>query len=201
MNEQQQVAGKPCVQCETRVTSVLDGAPCPECHDVVHVADRCWRTHAETQHPSAEGHAYRRAPAVPRPSGFHERSHERPSSRGAEADLLCTGCSRRVFAPTKKTFLGFPSFACPECHARVLHPLSGRRRIFYYAFATLSLGLTVWFLLQGTFALPGGLAILAFVGLVKDRTVTQQFERAELVERTTLPKTKRKKRSTEKFAA
>jgi hypothetical protein len=101
-------------------------------------------------------------------------SSDEPSNK-----LLCTACFRRVHAPTKVSFFGFPKFECPRCGAAVVHPLSPVRRVSYWVVVGVFSAIVIGCWVAGFVATPGMLFFLVGYALVKDREHRQLYLVAE----------------------
>ncbi len=53
------LAGRPCIECGTKIVSALDGAACEDCDAVAH-AEICIARHSTRTHGARTGAAYRR---------------------------------------------------------------------------------------------------------------------------------------------
>lgn len=108
--------------------------------------------------------------------------YETPRTQGSgepSNKLLCTACFRRVHAPTKVSFFGFPKFECPRCRAEVVHPLGKVRRISYWVVVVVFSAIVVGSWAAGFVATPGMLFFLVGYALVKDREHRQRYLMAE----------------------
>ena len=89
-------------------------------------------------------------------------------------EAVCESCGHPFEAKPVKDWLGFQKVKCPECNHRGLYPLTNSYRKIYWVLVGFLILSSIGTLSQGGLPVPGLIALLAVLGLVKDARIRKE---------------------------
>ena len=95
-----------------------------------------------------------------------------------QTQIECDHCGSSFVTTPTRTFLGFQRFTCPNCHKKIIYPLTGGFRVTYWVIAILMLLFAINAFGSGGYAYPGGVGLAIFYAIYKDWTLRKRNENA-----------------------
>jgi len=87
----------------------------------------------------------------------------------------CDLCGFSFVATPTRTFLGFRRITCPNCHAKIIYPLTSGFRFTYWVIAIVMLLYAIIAYRSGGYAYPGGIGLAVLFAIYRDWTLRRRI--------------------------
>lgn len=98
----------------------------------------------------------------------------------SQIDAICTNCKAQFNGVPKRSFLGFRKLTCPDCHQKLLYPLTTGYHIIYCILCVLVAWLAIndWSQRRNSGAIIAAILVIGFYIwiLLRSHKLKRQFD-------------------------